>query len=131
MQFCCPISGLILEKIRILTSTLFFYHPLGWRGGEIFKKLFHSVVSAHKPHIYAKFGDFSSYDFRKKLSVHDRRKDGLTDRQREPTGVCFVYGCLISRVSGIIIRLSKYWSGKESFIYENRNENFLGSMDNQ
>ena len=46
------------------------------RLGEVIKKLFNSVLSAHILRVHAKFGVCCSDGFRETLSEHDRQTDG-------------------------------------------------------
>ena len=73
MQFCCALLHLLCK-----ISTSFFNTHLGgdfgWLKGVI-KRLFNSVLSAHRLRVYAKFGVCRSYGIGETLSAHDRQTD--------------------------------------------------------
>ena len=78
--------------------------PWDWLRG-VFKKLFHSHLSAHWLHISAKFGIYSSYDFRETLSCHNKQLD-ITNRQTDEffsASSSRIY--MLYRISGISFNL--------------------------
>ena len=70
-----------------------------WFSGELIKNLMMLIcrncgklsknylknyfLCAHRLHVSAKFGVFSSYGFRETISGHDRQTDGQTDGQMD------------------------------------------------